>query len=205
MRMCVYVTICLNICVGMCVCVDMCVCMCMYVYLFIFSCSCNLITMCRYIRMRFSPISQNGQIFQSASILDSSFSKIWNHVRALNNILNAQMIFSDVLLLFQFRDLILFYSNGILSHLAKRLNSSCVCVRVCVCLYMLVYVCVCVYVYIRVGVCVSFSTFCCFFNLGTMFRYIRIRFSCISQSGQTFQSTSILLSTFSKFENITVL
>ena len=63
---------------------------------------------------------------------------------------------------------------------------------------MCTHVSICLYEFL------SLPMFCCSSNCGTMFRYIWMRFSRISQIGQIFQSSSILVSTFSKFEFITV-
>ena len=71
-----------------------------------------------------------------------------------------------------------------------------VCVFVCMCVYVCIYVFVCVYVQTCVYVYASFPMFCSSCNLGTRFRYIRMWFFRISQTGQTIQSVSILVSIF---------
>ena len=202
----VYVCVYVYAFVYMCIYVCMCTHVCMYLYIFVsfamFCCSCNFRTMFRNLKEIFSELTNwpNISIGIHASI---HFFKIWNYNCVWNNIF-------DVLLFLQFREHILVYSNLIVWDLAKWTYSPCVfsCVFVCVCVYMFVYmcmyVCMCTHVSMYLYIFLYFPMFCCSWNFRTMFRYISMRFSRISQIGQIFQSVSMLVSTFSKFEIITV-
>ena len=123
-----YVCVCGYMFVFMFMFVCMCTHVCMHLYVFVsfpmFCLSCNLVSMFRYIRMRFSAISQSGQTFQSTSINLYIFGKfyggVWNNnFKCLNDI-------SDVLLLLQFREHNLVYTNEILSDPESRQSSICI-------------------------------------------------------------------------------
>ena len=118
--------------------------------------------------------------------------KIWNYVCFWNNIFRySNDIFQCFVSLTISRTYfdIFEWDSVETSEVAKQ--SKCVFeyAHVCVCGYMFVFmcmfVCMCTHVCIYVYVCVCLPMFRIYCNLENMFRYIRMRFRLIPQSGQT--------------------